>query len=300
MTKGKLSNIFCIIVGVVFLVSGIGKTIDSKQFANLISDYGFSWFISAAPLIIIAEVFLGLCLILNFHRKLLSYATLSALIIFSVVYIYASTVKGISDCGCFGSIKILNLPPIAAYIRNFVLIGLLVFSIIYLPKETKNIFSLSWQQCIFLIVLLISVFFTGYTFYGHKKGKTPKHPLIDKAIKETPLPEYYNFSNDSTYIICVFSYHCSNCWNYMENLNRYKECSEINRVIAFSAGEDENNEFKQFFNPNFEIKSINEKEMSKFIKISPTVLYIQKDTIRHVIQGIVPSIYRFEKDYLND
>ena len=86
----------------------------------------------------------------------------------------------------------------------------------------------------------------------------------------------------------------------MENLNRYKESSKIDHVIAFSAGEDINNEFAQFFNPKFEIKPVNEAEISKFTPVSPTVLYIQKDTIRHVIQEIVPSIYTLENDYLSD
>ena len=300
MNKEKLSKIFCVITGVVFLLSGIGKTIDARQFANLIFDYGFHLFAPMAPLIILAEVFIGLCLMLNFHRKLVTCIAFIVLVIFTTVYFYASTVKGISDCGCFGAIKALEFSPVAVYTRNIILLGIVVFSGICLPKDTKGLFSISLHKFVFLLILLVSTFCTGYTFYGKKNIKAQKHPLIEKAIKETILPQYYNFSTDSTYVICVFSYRCSNCWNYMENLNRYKECSKIDHVIAFSAGEDTDNEFAEFFNPKFEMKQVDEAEISKFTPVSPTVLYIQKDTIRHVIQGIVPSIYRLEKDYLSD
>jgi len=300
MSKERYSKIFCIVAGVVFLLSGIGKAIDAKQFANLITDYGFPLLSSMAPFIIMAEVFIGLCLILNFHRKLITYITFAALIVFTTAYFYASTVKGISDCGCFGTIKMLEFPPLVVYVRNIILLGMLVFSGIHLPKETKNLLSLPLQQHIFLMMMLITAFCTGYTFYGTKEVKMQKHPLIGKAVKETVLQEYYNFSTDSTYVICIFSYRCSNCWNYMENLNRYEECSKIDHVIAFSAGEDEGDEFVGFFNPKFKITLVDEAEISKFVSISPTVLYLQSDTIRHIIQGIVPSIYRLEKDYLSD
>jgi hypothetical protein len=193
----------------------------------------------------------------------------------------------------------LELSPLAVYIRNIILLGMLIFNCFYLSKETKEVFSMSWQQYVFFTALLIATFCTGYTFHGHKKGKIQKHPLIEKAIKETILPKYYHFSTDSTYVVCIFSYRCSNCWNYMENLNRYKESSKIDNVVAFAAGKDKNNEFVKFFNPKFEIRPVDEAEITTFVSVSPTVLYIQKDTIRHVIQGIVPSIFRLEKDYLS-
>ena len=298
MSKEKLSKIFCVVVGVVFLLSGIGKMIDARQFADLITNYGFYLFSSLAPVIIIAEVFIGLCLMFNFHRKLFSIIAFITLVIFSTAYFYASTVKGITNCGCFGTIKILEFSPAAVYIRNIVLLGMLLLSCIYLPREDKMLFSL--RQYTFLFTLLVVSFYAGYTFQGKKKEKLQKHPLIEKPVKETILPQYYNFSPDSTYVICIFSYRCSNCWNYMENLNRYKESSKIDHVIAFSAGEDTGNEFAEFFNPTFEIKSVNEEEISAFTPFSPTVPYIQKDTIRHVVQGIVPSVYRLEKDYLSN
>ena len=300
MYKEKLSGLFCIVIGIVFFFSGIGKIIDTRQFADLIADYGLQLFSSLAPVIIIAEVFIGLCLILNFHSKGISIIALIVLVIFSVAYFYASTIKGISNCGCFGTVKILEFSPIAVYTRNSILLGMLLFSSIYLPKETKSPLIFSLRQYILFFTLLTVSFYTGYTFHEKKREKLQKHPLIEKPVKETILPQYHSFSSDSTYVICIFSYRCSNCWNYMENLNRYKESPKIDHVIAFSAGEDTNNEFAQFFNPKFEIKPVNEAEILKFTPVSPTVLYIQKDTVRHVVQGIVPSVYTLEKDYLSD
>ena len=172
MSKEKLSKLFCIVAGIVFLLSGIGKMMDSKQFADLITDYGFRLFSPFAPMIIIAEVFIGLYLIFNFHRKVFSVIAFIVLALFSIAYFYASVTKGITDCGCFGTIRILEFSPAAVYTRNIVLLGMLLFSCVYLPKETKTLFSV--RQYIFLFALLIVSFCTGYTFYGKKREKRQK------------------------------------------------------------------------------------------------------------------------------
>ena len=290
---------FCrLIVGVVFLLSGFGKAIDVSAFANLLAQYGFPSLMWIAPIIIIAEITLGLCLLLRIYPKQVTMFSIAMIVMFSVAFLYAQHAKNITDCGCFGAIKILEFSPAAVYIRNIIMMGMLLFSYIHLPSETKVIFSL--RQYVFFLILLVASFMTGYTFHNKKKEKSQKHPLIEKPINETILTQYYNFSSDSSYVICVFSYRCSSCWNYMENLNRYRESPEIDHVIALSVGEDQNNKFVQFFNPKFDIISVNETEILKLTSVSPTVLYIQKDTIRYVIQGIVPSIHTFEKDYLSN
>ncbi len=297
--KAKLSNIFCIIGGIVFILSGIGKMFDATQFANLITDYGFGYLSLTAPVIILAELAIGLCLLLRFERKKVLLLAGAMLLVFTIAYFYAHTIQGVTNCGCFGNIKQLEFAPVAVYSRNVVLLGMFAFAFFYLPQETNNKSVL--PITVFSLIMLFSAFYTGYTFQGEKKkGKLSRHPLIEKPVKETMLPEFYTFHSDSTYAICVFSYRCSNCWNYMENLNRYSESPEIDHVIAFAAGEDTNNEFAAFFKPAFKIQPVDEAKISKLTPVSPTVLYIQNDTIRHVIQGIVPSIYRFEKDYLND
>ena len=43
MFDKKILNIYAIIVGIFFLISGIGKVIDTAGFSNLISQYGLGY-----------------------------------------------------------------------------------------------------------------------------------------------------------------------------------------------------------------------------------------------------------------
>ena len=152
-------------------------------------------------------------------------------------------------------------------------------------------------------MLIISAFFTGYTLKDNKnrsRGKSQVHPLINMPINKTILPELDTFSADSLYVAVIFSYRCENCWNYMGNLQLYTEYPDLDRVVVFAAGEDLNNEFADFFKPNYTIKTVDENKLTELTQVSPTLLYIEKDTIRHVVQGIVPSLHVFEKNYLKN
>ncbi|MDR1847158.1 MAG: hypothetical protein LBR17_03465 [Bacteroidales bacterium] len=153
------------------------------------------------------------------------------------------------------------------------------------------------------IVLIVGAFFIGQ--YSHKFGvkktsKPQKHPLIDMPVSKTLLPTLASFSADSTYAVCIFSYTCGSCLNYMENLKHYEGSPNIDKVMAFAAGTDTNNEFTNFFNPNFEIKDVSYDTLIKLIDVVPSILYIKNDTIKYVIRGTIPSIYNLNKFYFTN
>lgn len=54
-----------IVVGMMFIFSGFGKVDSAQEFGELISKYGFDWFSILSPIIIIAEIAIGMLLLLR-------------------------------------------------------------------------------------------------------------------------------------------------------------------------------------------------------------------------------------------
>ena len=295
-------KIFSILSGCIFLLSGIGKSLATADFAEMIMLYGFGNVGFVAPLIAVAEIIIGLFLILSIYTKRTSFVAILFLLAVSIIYVYGYFRHNISDCGCFGKISILNkMSPWQIIVRNLLLIIMLTMVCKY--SELRKFSFAKWKPIVIVCAVGLSAFLAGYSFKNDKsvfnqKGKI--HPLINKAINETILPELDTFSADSSYVAVIFSYRCENCWNYIENLNRYTEYPNFDRIVVFAGGEDKNNEFADFFKPNYRIKIVDESKLIELVQVSPTLLYIKNDTIRHVVQGIVPSLHIFEKNYLKN
>ena len=68
------NKIICIIIGAVFIFSGIGKIGNVAEFGNLIIQYGFGKLSLIAPLIVLIEIALGVSLLLHIKPKAMAIA----------------------------------------------------------------------------------------------------------------------------------------------------------------------------------------------------------------------------------
>ena len=162
----QLSKIFRFLVGLVFLLSGLLKAIDTAAFADLMSEYGATWFGFAAPLIIFIEIFLGIMLVFDFYAKPISWGTAIFLLVVSSIYLYGVTARGITNCGCFGPISWLNSKPWLTFTRNGILLGMLVPTLI-LPQEKSK--ETSIPSVIFMAAIAVIVMFMcGFSMHGAK------------------------------------------------------------------------------------------------------------------------------------
>ena len=118
----KRIEIYSLISGIVFLISGIAKAIDISVFSNVITQYGFENLQFISPIIIMTEVSVGLLLIFQVWQKWTAFSGAFLVTCFTVVYAYGLIFKGIEDCGCFGKITTLNTSPIVTFLRNSILL----------------------------------------------------------------------------------------------------------------------------------------------------------------------------------
>jgi uncharacterized membrane protein YphA (DoxX/SURF4 family) len=294
--KATVARISRLTVGALLLLSAFAKAGDSAAFVNLLVQYGFSALAWAAPLITVVEAAAGIGLLLNIYPKQLSLLSMIMILVFSLSFLYAYLFRNVTDCGCFGEIKILKLSPQGTFIRNALLLLLLYVSWRFSDKPA----GISRQkQVVAVIAVVCAGFFAGYSFSsGSPKAHRAIHPMYQRAVNETVLPQLTPISPDSTYVIFIFSYRCDGCWNYFENVKRYHDTPIADRMVVFAAGRDSSETFKNYFHPDFEIHETDEKTLTQLTQAVPVMFYISGDTVRHVIQGTIPARYVFEKNYL--
>ncbi|MDR0714557.1 MAG: DoxX family protein [Bacteroidales bacterium] len=289
-----LTLISRLVVGLLLLLSSFTKAGDWEAFNHLLFQYGLPAIVWAAPVIVLVEAAAGICLLLNIYPRQASLFSAGMIAVFSLVFLYGYLFRDVTDCGCFGNTALLKLPPWATFVRNGVLLLLLFvvwrFSGNATPAVRKKYLAA-------LGILLPASFFIGYTF-SHRQRPVKVHPLYQRAVKETVLPQLLSVSPDSTYLIVIFSYRCDGCWNYFDNMKRYNDPAIADRLVALSVGKDSTGMFHDYFRPDFEIREVDEKTVTQLTQVAPTMLYIAGDTIRHVIQGTILTRYLFEKNYL--
>lgn len=283
----QLSKIFRFFVGLVFLLSGLLKAIDTTSFSDLISEYGALWFGFAAPIVIFIEIFLGIMLIFDFYSKHISWATVIFLLVVSTIYLYGILVHSITNCGCFGPLTWLNSKPWLTFTRNGILVAMLLPTLI-LPQEKS--LSITIPAVVFMAVIAVIVMFMcGFSMRGAKclQKQNTFHPI---ALDESPLSEWIVTHSDSTYLIFAFSYSCPYCLNSIGNVNQYVPMGMADRVIGLAVEDSVTRErFNRLFDTDFEIHEISAMQMYSLSNTMPTTYLIRHDTIISQYTGMVVS-----------
>ena len=302
MFNQRILNIYSIIVGIIFILSGAGKVINTAGFSDLIYQYGFKYLMVMSPIIIITELLLGLFLILLINPKRYSIISFILLMIFTISFAYAYFINGVNDCGCFGTLQSSNIPPFIIFIRNFILLFMLLIVWIKYPKKEMDDVA-KWKKLLVLVVICPAIFISGFTFRMplFLKNNSGEQKYLDQNLKNTELSKYVEASPNSRYLIFCFTYKCPHCLNSIENLRQFIKSNTVDSVYTFASGEPSDKKFFiENFHPNFKIKDLQQDAMSKLSDVVPTAFYVEHDTIKVIIQGVLPSPITFNKYYLSN
>ena len=285
----RICAILRFVVGLIFMLSGLLKAIDTAAFANLMSDYGPVWLGVGAPLVIAIEIFLGVLLIFNLKPRWIATATTVFIVGVSAIYLYGVLFRGITDCGCFGPLTWLNSKPWLTFTRNAVLVALLIPSLIK-PQEGEKLTMPI--VCCMAGVGVVLMFMCGYSFRGARcmikeSYDTEYHA---KPVSESVLSKYYTFHPDSNYFVFAFSYGCPYCQNSVANVNQYVTMGMVDKVVGLAVEDPKGRErFNRIFDVDFEIHEISELQMVRLTNTLPTVFRIRHDSIVNSYTGLVIS-----------
>lgn len=287
----RVNYILRCVVGAVFVLSGVLKCIDTSAFADIMSSYGQDWFGYGAPVIIGVEVLLGLLLLFNIAPRWVAAATAAFIVGVSSIYLYGLLGLGITNCGCFGPLSLLNTKPWLTFTRNAVLIALLVPSLIA-PQEGKPLQVV--PTVVMALVLIVVMLMCGWSLHG-AKCVHPVQTFTPMPVEESVLANYIQCDPDSTYYVFAFSYYCPFCQNSVLNVNQYQTLGVVDKVVGLAIEDAEGRErFERLFDIDFEIREISEIEMLGISWTLPTVFQIRHDSIVGYSEGLLipsPAIY---------
>lgn len=287
--KDKKTDIFSIIVGLVFIISGISKSLDATAFSQTINQYGFGNIGFLSPIIIITEIYLGLSLFLKIQLKKISFVSFIFLTCLTLTFLYGWIFKDITNCGCFGKINFLNSSPLFTIFKNIILIYLCID--LWLSSQNEAINEKWYTNIIFIISISIVSFISGYTF-KNSMSSPPKKPKSKIAVIDSNINDHISLSSDSTYLVYAFSYSCPHCMNSIENLKQYEKSGIVDKVIGIVVEDNDKKEsFEKLYQPNFAIKEVSKYDITKITSSLPRSFYIKNDSIQFSLSGELPSAY---------
>ena len=164
-----LVGIARIIVGVLFIISGLIKLNDPVGFSFKLQDYfapevlnlGFlvPYALLLAIILVIFEVLLGIALLLGYMRKFTLWALSLMIVFFTFLTFYSAYFNKVTDCGCFGDA--MPLTPWESFTKDIILLVLILILVMgreYIkPLFTKGIHG--------ILIFASFIFCLGITYY---------------------------------------------------------------------------------------------------------------------------------------
>lgn len=289
----RLQKIIALFIGAVFMLSAVGKALNVYLFQMLIHSYGLPYLDWLAPIIVLLELVLAFLFFVQYRVKYISLGSIVLLILFTAVYTFGYTRQGVTDCGCFGIIRLPDIPPFYVYLRNIILLALLNY--LYFTTDEHTTPWTKRRSMVFSACLVITMFWTGVTF--RPRAFTPKleHPLTGKPVADTPLARFVPQS--ASVLLLCYSYQCAHCMNTMENffaVQRYNRVDTIVAVALISENETDTLQPRVLtLYPQLGNNTILATSLPQISNL-PTSLLIEDDTIRQVFVGELVNPYFIE------
>ena len=157
-----LAGISRTLLGLVFIFSGVVKAIDPLGTVYKIEDYlkAFGGFFTellpmaevAAWALIILELLLGVCMVLNIRTQWTAWVSLLFYLVMTPLTLYIALTNPVSDCGCFGDAVVLT--NWQTFWKNVVLI-ILAIILVACRKHTRQLWS-NWMEVVLTVLTVVA------------------------------------------------------------------------------------------------------------------------------------------------
>lgn len=185
----KVITAICrILVGVLFIISGLIKANDAVGFSYKLDEYftvfNTPWMspvsLPLAMFICILEVGLGVAVLVGYRMVLMSWLLLLLTLFFTFLTFYSAYFDVVKDCGCFGDA--LKLKPWESFWKDIALL-ILILPIFAWRKRIPGLFSERINAVITIAGFALTAWFT-WNCYAHLPYKDFRPYAIGKNIPE--------------------------------------------------------------------------------------------------------------------
>ena len=214
-----LVGIARIIVGFLFVISGLIKLNDPVGFAFKLQDYFapevlnleflMPYALPLAILLVIVEVLVGVALLIGYFKRLTLWLLLLMIVFFTFLTFYSAYFNKVTDCGCFGDA--IPLTPWESFYKDVVLLVLIIILFVG-SKYIRPLFTRSIRSIIVLFSLVICLAIGNHVlqhlpiidFRPYKIGANIRESMEIPEDAPKPLFEYrWKFNVDGAEKIVV-------------------------------------------------------------------------------------------------
>src|SRR5690606_28140983 len=132
--KNIITQISRVIVGLLFIISGLIKLNDPVGFSFKLEEYFgetvlnlpflIPYALAIALFVVIFETVLGVMLLLGYQRQFTIWSLLLMIVFFTFLTFYSAYFNKVTDCGCFGDA--LKLTPWESFTKDIILLFFIV------------------------------------------------------------------------------------------------------------------------------------------------------------------------------
>jgi uncharacterized membrane protein YphA (DoxX/SURF4 family) len=191
-----LTHFSRVIVGVLFIISGLIKLNDPIGFSFKLEEYFganvlnleflIPYALALAVAIVIFEVVLGVMLLVGYKKKFTVWSLLLMILFFTFLTFYSAYFNKVTDCGCFGDA--LKLTPWQSFTKDVVLLVFIIILFIN-KKHIKRIFGRVATNVAVYASLALCILF-GYYVLNHLPAIDFRAYKVGTNIKEgMAIPE---------------------------------------------------------------------------------------------------------------
>lgn len=184
----KFVTISRVLVGVLFIISGLIKANDPLGFSYKLDEYfvvfhtGFLSTISLylAVLICVFEITLGAAILLGAKIRSTMWLSLLMILFFTFLTFYSAYFNKVTDCGCFGDA--IHLTPWQSFSKDLVLLVLIL--VLFFHRNSIRPVMNERFVTFFVYVILLGTFYFSYSCYNHLPIKDFRPYAVGKNILE--------------------------------------------------------------------------------------------------------------------
>ncbi len=297
-----------IIVSFTFIFSGFVKLVDP-----LGSSYKFQEYFSAdvlnleflipyalpfSILLILAELMLGVMLLLGYLPKFTLWSLLVMILIFLFLTWYSAFYDKVLDCGCFGDA--VKLSPWETFYKNVVLL-VFILMLLFGTKYIRPLLSISfakWTTFLFFGVFLyityhVLVHLPIIDFRPYAIGKNIPEGMKQTGSELPPIHDFYLenmegnnvtdevLATDKAMLIVAYNIDKSDRQGFA-NIKEVTDTASKNgyKVYLMTASlEEDFLDIKDEFDLNFDMLFCDETTLKTIIRANPGIVTLQKGTV---------------------
>jgi uncharacterized membrane protein YphA (DoxX/SURF4 family) len=185
-----------LLVGVLFIISGLIKLNDPLGFSYKLQEYFSSdvlnipflepYALAISLFVVVFEVVLGVFLLIGFKPKWTVWSILGMIVFFTFLTFYSAYFDKVKDCGCFGDA--LKLTPWESFTKDIILLFFILI-LFFGIKHIKPLFAKKSMTGLAIFTLLACCWF-GYHVLNHLPSKDFRaYKIGDNLIDNMSIPD---------------------------------------------------------------------------------------------------------------